>query len=422
MNQHLKRGLIFIGIITVVALSYGVYKDAALKKGNRNSQKSIEIKNSNITGYYDGQLAFRLKVKYMWAARSKYLFQARGIEKGVIYNGDGSPIIDEIGAGVIYVNTKSKTLTAYENVKTRLLKKESSSEATSPNTFIQINAQELRYYNAMQKTYVYTDVSLIYGNSKIFPAQGVEIDHNSNQVYIKQGYRLLSNRTEVTGNEMSINLDAQWAMLSGGVEAIRHPKPYGEEGEDERETELESQRTELWCNTLSYNTTDKAAVITVDGSVVIFQADKEIRAAHGYYNKKENYFEMEGNVDILTESLVWILGSDQKDFKNEEVRDSVQMGTQIKADKIQFYAGEKRVVMIGNVRVIQKDKTLTCDYLNYEDDTGFLTLKGNVEIVRKGKQDSKLKTNELRVNIKEEELEAEDGVETEFYIVKKNKS
>ncbi len=418
--KWLKKGAVFTLILGLTALSYLIYKDSTLNSNIPSVDRVIEIKGSTITGYQNGRLSFRIPIGYIWASRSKYLFQAEKIDSGEIFDINGEPIVNQLFSGSIRVNTRSKSLTAYNGVRSTFLKREEGQEQVDS---IQVSANELRYFDEVQKTYLYGNIAIIQKESTVRPAETVEIAHQSNQVYINNGYRLESDTFKVTGNQLIMNLDENFSELSGGVEAVRLPKKKADKDLDTRERNLQQEKTELWCDALSYNTKGENKVITIKGNAVIFQEDKEIRAEHGYYNKNDNYFEVEDRVNIIARNLLWLINGDPESYKNKEIREALHMRVEVNADKVMFDADKKILTMVGNVYIKQPDKDVSCDKFIYDDETGWLTLIGHVVILKKEgeKKVNKMETEFIKMNIKNEEMEAKDGVETQFKIQLKDR-
>ena len=61
-------GIIFLGFLIVPFIQDIPDLDSM------SSKKTLEIKDSYITGYSKGKLSWRVKSKYLWSGRSKYLF------------------------------------------------------------------------------------------------------------------------------------------------------------------------------------------------------------------------------------------------------------------------------------------------------------------------------------------------------------
>ena len=92
---------------------------------------------------------------------------------------------------------------------------------------------------------------------------------------------------------------------------------------DKRERDLKQNETILICDSMSYSSLDKNDVITVSGNITLSQKNKTFKADYGYYDKKKDYYELHGNVQITAKSLSWLLTKGVSNFSNEDIKDVI---------------------------------------------------------------------------------------------------
>lgn len=384
--------------------------------------KAIEIKNSTITGYKDGKLSWLIKASYVWTGRSKYLFRGTGIYYGQLYDSNGKVIVDNLKAGKVRVNTKSKTLTAFENIEAHFKKRVDRKQFTekdlnnishnSDGDTIIIKSDELRYFSNTKKTFLTKNVVIKQGSSIIYPQNGIEIDNDRNVGYVEGGFQLKTDNYHVSGNILEIYIDDEYSVIKGGVEARRLKEVTENVEIDERERDLKESETWLYCDSMSYSSLDDNDVITVSGNIRIAQPDKTFSSEYGYYNKLQDYYELRDDVVITAQNLEWLLSKDKESFTNKDIVESLDSPVTVNAKHLTFNAKDKTLKIWGSLLIEQRDKTVTARSMIYDDLSSSLTFDEAV-VIKKDKTDSML-TDQLIIDLENEAFFANKQVRTVF--------
>lgn len=406
MNKQLQ-GIIFIAACFLVGLFViAVIKDAEEKIIRTGKTRVLEVKGSNLIGYQNGNISWRLEADYVWAGRSKYIFRADGVKDGILFDRNGDVSFQQLQSNKVRVNTKSKTVTAYGDVQAKFLKK------NDPGNFLFIGSQELRYFGTTKKTYLFKDVFLEQDGYTIRPKRNVEVDNDENIVYISDPFTMTSDEFRVTGNQMTMFIDDNTSEMLF-IELTRVGKPTDNIELDERERDLRAEDMVLTADRMDYFNDDKSVLVTINGKVKMTHGDKKISADIGFYNKNENYYELRGDVSIESSSLEWLLTEDQRQFDNEDIAQSIYEPVTIKTDKLTFYADDRKLEMFGRVEIKQESTHIQARRLTLDDIAGELLLKGAVKI-RKGRDT--MTCEEMLININNETFYAERKVLSEFFI------
>jgi len=416
MSKWVRWALYSLGFGGFAALVFWASLDEDSFIIRKNNNRLVEIKGSSLSGFEGGVLSWRIKANYLWAGRSKYLFQADEVHTGELYNKDGTVAVDHISARRIRVNTKAKTVSAYKNVTARFIKKEETDESKK---HVEISAQELRYFGSSNHMYLNGEVTLKQGDTEIYPRNIVEIDTKQNIAYVLSGFMMKSKELRVSANQLVMSIDENKTTIQGGVIIQRVASPTTNEAIDERERKLRKENAMLTCEMMEYENGKETDQVLLKQHVVIRQGDKTITGESALYDRKNNIYTVENNVHLLTKQLDWILTKEQANFKNKEVEKSMKMPVNIQCQKLVFNTETKLVDCSGDVILIQEDKTIKAKRMIFDDKAGKILAKGRVEVEKKTKE--KFYCETLTIDIKTENIDAHDSVMSEFLIKKKKK-
>ncbi len=399
----------FLLIVWVIA----IVEDSQFKSESSSFSKKVEIKGSSIVGYHQGKLSWRIKTAYIWAGRSPYLFRADRIESGTLYNSDGDVVIDEIEAERVRVNTKSKTLSAFDNISGLFIQRVTNEKK------VRINADELRYFSNNKRTYLYKNVRITRDDMVIYPRHGIEIDNDKNMAYAEKGVVIESDEFMVSANKIVFYIDDDYSEMSGDVRLERIAEQEDTDKNelnalDLREQQLRQKKTSLICDYMMHLYKDDNDVIKIRGNIYITQEGKRITGDHGYYNKKAGDYTLRGRVTIKATSLEWVLNKSSESFKNEDIKASIEMPVEVSATQLQFDSSDKRLELTGGVKLTLKDKVITCEKLVFNDADHWVTLIGNVTLVKQTGE--RIVCSLLKLNIDDETVMATQGVVTEFIV------
>ena len=177
LSKYIKRFFVLAAALFSLPFIYDVlYQD-----DEKSTDKTVEILQSSITGYDQGELRWKIVTNHAWATKSRYMYYADKILSGIIYNRDGRVLIDSIEAENVKINTRRDSIVIYDNVQVRYLPSEekpkkglhAAEETAAPIT---IKSDELRFYSDVNKTYLNKNVQLIKEDTIIKPKKSVEIE------------------------------------------------------------------------------------------------------------------------------------------------------------------------------------------------------------------------------------------------------
>ncbi len=222
----------------------------------------------------------------------------------------------------------------------------------------------------------------------------------------------------VSANMMTIYIDEDYADIEGNISGVRAGRVTTNMELDERERKLREKNTYLSADFMKYTTVDDNDVMEMTGNVRVWQEDKSIEAEKALYNKKKDYYMMEGIVQFRSHNLKWLIDSKKKKtFSNEDVSKSIASAVTVYSDLLTFDAQKKELKLLGNISITQEDKIARCHKLTYHDESGLLTLIGDVSVI-KDKEDT-FKCDTLIINVNKEEFYASREIQTEFKVKKK---
>jgi len=422
---HIKKKTIIISIIILVSFFFflGFYRDYKLNTQN-NSQANhlVEIDNSEITGYKNNKINWKITAKQIWAGHNRDILTAENILNGQVFDDYGKVIIKNFQAESIIMNRYSKSLSG-EKINCLLSNRKSIKNNNvleayeDKNQTLNIKSNAMRYFGDSKKTYFYNGVILTQGKSKIF-TETIEVDNEKNIAYLDRPFRMQGTDFTVSGNQMIIYIDDEYSELMGNISGFRPGTVIKNMAIDERERLLKAKNTYLKCDYLKYITKNDADFVELKGNIVISQNDKSIAGDIGSYDNKNNLFILNSNIKLNAENLYWLIKKQKRNaLKNGEIKKSLGLATTLNADKIIFDAKKKIANVIGNILITQKDKEINADQMNYDDSKNLVTLLGNVKIVRE--KTDKLTCQLVEINLDKEEFYVEQNVESQFVIKKK---
>ena len=223
-------------------MSLPILYDVVVEEEESQEFVSVELTNTNLSGYDKGMLSWNIYANKIWAKKKRYYYYADEIVSGVIYDYDGSVLIDSISAKNIVINTKVNNLTIKQGVTARLNLNDGKQENglianDETKKQIQIKSTEMRYFGDNKRTYL-KDVELIKEDSIIRPLKDVEIDNEKNIAYIYHGFNLKNNKVSVTGNQMILYIDDDYSEFKGDLVFEQFPTYNLNKSMDEQEEKL----------------------------------------------------------------------------------------------------------------------------------------------------------------------------------------
>jgi lipopolysaccharide assembly outer membrane protein LptD (OstA) len=416
MNKKKLLLYLFIaGFMAFIFISPAVWKISDLDEGTARSSKRLELEDSRIQGYKEGKSSWEIKAAYIWSGRNKYLFKAETVDSGRLFDSAGIPVVDQLVAETVRVNSRSKTLTAQGNVSFRFLRRVQGEKEKqlSERDYISIKAGTLKYFSHTKKTYLRENVVIQERDVKIYPTKGVEIDHDKNVAYVEEGFRLESDSFVASADQLIIYIDDDYAELQGNVVVQKKALSVLGQALDKRETDLRQSKTLLTCDFLRYETIDGEAVISVSENVKVYQSGKVLSGKSGTYRQARRFFSMTDGVRIELSDLAWMIDrARKKKFENETVSSALKTKTVVDCHSVQFDGEAKRLNLLGNIKIRQPDLFIQCQKIRFDDESGFVSLYGGVKVVRNNQD--RFEGDELVLDLINETFKANKGVQTEF--------
>ena len=405
-------GVIFTAVVVLFLVSLYLYHEVDEDSRSSNDKK-LEISGSSLVGYHEGRLSWRVSSDQIWAGRSKYIFQASSVETGQVYDRQGRLILDDIFAQKLKVNTKSKVVSAFGGVGVSWLRYEANGKM--PKKDIDVVADNLRYYDYSRTAYLSGHVVFSKDDVQVRPKRDIRVDLDQNNAYILHGFELVSDSFLVLANKMTIDIDQEMASISGNIRLVRVPERALDPSLDLREQDLRGKGVSLSCEVITYEMADDADVLWLKGDIKLQQHDKKVQSRYGYYNENKNQFRVWGGVLFRSGTLDWIIDRSRKDsFHGKEVREALFKSLEVVCDRLNFDGDLKMLKGVGNIKITQDDKTITCHIFEFNDAKSKLDLYGNVSVVMTdGKS---FKARALSLNLLDETFEAVEGAESEFVI------
>ena len=184
---------------------------------------------------------------------------------------------------------------------------------------------------------------------------------------------------------------------------------------DEKELELREENTFLYAEYATFYEEETANELFVSENVVLIQPGKVLKADFAEYIEDLNLFKMNNNVVVELENLDWLLDKKIKEeLTNDDIKSSLNDKTTLYANRLIFDSNAKETKLIGNVKIVQSDKTILCDKMVLYDETSLLECIGNVEVIKEN-QDSMF-TEHLLIDLKDEIFTAKKGVYSEYHL------
>jgi lipopolysaccharide export system protein LptA len=387
------------------------------------SHRDVEIFGSVIQGYENNHVSWIIRAKSIWAEGNKTAFKLNALTNGQLFDDKGDVVVRNMSAETGEVNTRSKTIflkhvaaeLGYRSptAKTGLMAAETKARS------VKIQADELRYFGTSKRTFLTGRVTIYQGSHKIVPSNGMEVDNANNIAYIKDGFTIYVDQLVITGNTMTILIDQELSEVPDGISGYRPASPTSDPELDSRENALRKLTTRFSAKTMQFSSKNGEDIITLDGEVVIRQADKSVQADRLVYDRASDVLTFDTNVVLRSDQLRWALSDRKKAIKNDDMRKGINQPIKILGNKAIFEGGTKRGRVLGNVQVYQESQKTFSQKLEMDDTEGTLRFTGSVSY-EKANNDT-LKCDELTIDMNKEEMVAKRSITTEFKLRPKAK-
>lgn len=455
--KRTTRLTVIIGVCFLVLFGVlQIWRDSSLLHFSKSpsAEKVIEILRTQIVGYDQARVSFRIRADYIWGGKNDAFVWADRVHSGQVFNADGSLVIDEIQAGTVEVNVRNKIINANRYVFARFLPRERAENADESPTAsissqkpsvekpprnavyasefrgkpVDITAENLRYFSTSKRTYMSRNVVITQGDAEI-RTDAIEVDNDRNIAYVDTPFVMKKDNITVTGNRMIITIDDESADMVNGVSGYMEATVTTNPDLDDRERMLRARRTMIKANRMTYfngvkrpdGTTEKGDRFYLYGKVRIWQDDKNMSGEYAEYSRASSIFEIRDNVKFNAEDMVWLIKKEKRQsFTNPDMQKAVYEPFHITCQSMKFDTDGRMLQAFGNIHLFQKDKEAWCDMMQYTDKTGLLMLSGKVRA--KKKNGDRLTTSLVLINVNDEVFDARQGVKASFKPRKKDES
>ena len=386
----------FFGIILILQ----IYIDTSdYLESPELHEKRVQIDSSRLLGYDDGKINWEISSEEAWTGANKYIFYLDYLNKGKLYDDDGSLILDNLRADEARVNSKSRTIIAKNNIFASFLKTDDDDNDEDPVT-IEVMADELKYFSYNKKTYLIGNVKITRGKDSII-AEKIELENDDNILVISKPFRVENEEYIASANQMKLYIDDDMAELIGDVSVYR-PAEFGvTQNVQEREKEVRGRETWIKAAYLKQvELENDQSITTVSGNIIVQQEGRVLKGDHLVF-KKDQQFLMEGNVDVDLDDLNWALRPKKREeVQNDDVNERLSKPLYLNADILDVDLVKKRFDLKGDVVMIQDDTHTTCRVLRFYDESDEIELYQDV-VLKRGEGDT-LFTDAVTININNE--------------------
>ena len=175
----------------------------------------------------------------------------------------------------------------------------------------------------------------------------------------------------------------------------------------------------MYADYASFLEKEILSTLIVSENVKLVQEGKLLTADFAKYIQEQELFEMRGSVVIELDNLDWLLDNQTvQDIENKDIQSSLNDKTTISANLLVFNGFKKETKLIGNIKIVQSDKTIFCDKLILYDETAIVECIGNVKVIKEN-QDT-MTTQLLTIDLNKEIFTAKKGVYSEYHLQNKN--
>jgi lipopolysaccharide assembly outer membrane protein LptD (OstA) len=386
--------LLFVVFFSVLLL----YKDQKRDLLDGKGQKRVEIFDSYIKGYDGVKPYWEIQAKYIWLERNDYIFFARDVVGGKIFNEQIQEIVSKIKAKKIRVNSKIKILTAQGNISAELafLNKENERIVAF------VTAEKLAYYHGLKTLVLDGNVVFEFADLKI-RANKIKVDTQKNLIYIKSDFEIEAKDFKIKGKNLSFEAGANKFEIKG--------KFRGEKEALSLDNAYAQNKIKFTANYLKYLKKKQGYRLFLKDDVRVTEAGKELRCLEVVYDTEKDTFKASGDLKIAMDQLAGLMQPEKrKNLKNKDMKRAIEQPVQIKGQELYFNGQKKELILTGGIDIAQKTSHITCDEVRYDGNLNQISFIKNVKIDSLHK--NILKAQKFVVDIDKEEFWAEKGEAT----------
>jgi lipopolysaccharide assembly outer membrane protein LptD (OstA) len=404
MQKILTKWPYLLGIILVSFFVSLVVMDWNLGLLPSDSGRGFEINTARIVGYSGGTTLWHVRADYVWAGRSRSLFNLESVHDGQFCDPNGREVLEAFSAKKLRVNSRLHMISAENGI-----------EAKVAREALHISSDRLTYIDGTKEVILSGLITLKHADMTILPNDTLVYNVSSNKAIMSSGATMESAEFIVSTNHMIMYPDDHIVTLENGVQGKRKPLSTREAKAfrgDPRELALRQKATKFSSDQMSYSLTNGTNNVHLLGNVSVTQPGKSITAHSGIYKRVDRTFAVSGNVRFSTDSLGWMQDKRRKKtIKNTEFKDAMNASLVLTSDALDMNFSDHSFTSSGKVTIIQPNRKIICDQLTYNDKLQRFELEGNIQVFRKK---DIMHSQNLTVDLENETVGIEQNVDMEF--------
>jgi lipopolysaccharide assembly outer membrane protein LptD (OstA) len=297
---------------------------------------------------------------------------------------------------------------------TRIAWAEGNARVVQPHTTLA--APTIKYEVGPQITHASGGVTVTQPDLQL-RAQTLKYRSRDQIAFAEKNVKLETPDSTLTGQTLWANLADKRAEVKGPARLVRKggPPPRGREN-DRVLAALAKEDTTIVAQKMlrfAWRDTNEA---TAEGDVRIEQVDKNAQGETVVYSEANDRIEITGNARLHQMSGQWLVRERLADPpRSDEERKALETPATLTADRVVITISNRNSIAVGNVRVVQGQRSATGDRGEYDDVNGKIVLTGRrVRLVRE--DGSSLEAERVVVSLKEDTFEAFGAVDTTFTV------
>lgn len=367
-----------------------------LDDNSANTDKKIEIEDTNLRGYKNGELLWSMQSKYVWSSLSIEHAVIENIYNGCFYD-QGKILLDALTARKVQVNAPQERFYADKGFQALMYRHYDQDQP------VEVWGEQLNYNAADKRSQLYKHIYVQDRNTKI-TAERATIEHQDNRIIFGKDTVLSRPDSTLTAEAIEINLNKDIFQAKKNVQIIRQP--------EETDDEFKSQKTTIHTDLLEADVAQDTASLTMSGNILIEQPDKKASGEQAAFTEKDNLFHLSGNALVIFDKSELLLDqTTRQKFKDKGI---LQEKLQLQSNSIVINTNNKDLEAAGQVLVTVKNKKATADKANYSRTTEKIYLRNNVYLTQE--DGSTVQAEYVVVDIPTEKFTAEGRAESTLYL------
>ncbi len=364
-------------------------------------QPLIKINGSTLYGYDKDKLMLSMTFESIEAPFSTYNFVAKGGTNGILYDNDKKPFITQLTANDILIRFLSQDITISGHVKGEI----PSSRGLS------FQARNLTFFGRTKEAVIQNGLDVFKKEFTLSTNKKTAINFNRKELVIDGESTIHTTTFNITAKHFKTDMEKDVSELSNTIRFIKKGFP-NLMSKDSREKLWLNQTFSLTCDHLTYQNSTQNMVAKASGNLHLSGNNSDLYANEGLYYPNQKLFHFKGPVKLHTQHLYWMFSKTFQSPKQSEIQLALHTPTDIQCNELIFDRTNKILMLKGNVKISQKNMTLTCNDIRYDDEKKEIHFNGQVRLERKDK--GKLQCEQAVFNVQNETITVEKNITTEF--------